>query len=190
MNRCARLPSVAAIVAFAGSAVLRVHRGASGGRARELHAGLRRMSWRGSANVAERAARRRRVRREVAHPQHQRFARAAPHDDAAREPGQPRRGRLSRRHGVHPAAQRQRAERPPAARRERRVDRRRRRRSAAGGAPAPRPTGLLVRGTVRGLRARHRSSIAQPGAGRLADDPPRLQRDELQPARRRSRRAT
>ena len=35
----------------------------------------------------------RRVHREVAHAQHERLARAAAHDDAAREPGQPRRGR-------------------------------------------------------------------------------------------------
>ena len=61
---------------------------------------------------------------------------------------------------------------------------------AAGGAPAPRPTGLLVRGTVQDFVPVTRSSIAQPGAGRLADDPPRLQRDELQPPRRRSLRTT
>ena len=164
----------------ASSAVLRVHRGAGRSRARELHPSLRRMSWRRSQNVAECAARRRRVRREVAHAQHQRLARAAAHDDAAREPGKPRRGRLSRCDGVHPAAQRQCAERRPAARRERRVDRRRRRwrgRRRAGASA----DGSAGAGHGPGLRARQRSSVAQPGAGRLADDPPRLQRVELQP---------
>ena len=77
-----------------------------------------------------------------------------------------------------------------AARGERRVDRGRRRRRRAGGAAAPRPTGLLVRGTVEDFVPLTRSSAAQPGARRLADDPPRLQRVELQPARRRSRATT
>ncbi len=54
--------------------------------------------------------------------------------------------------------------------------------AAGAAAVAPRPAGLLVKGTVAEFRAGQRPGAAQPCARRLADDPPRLQREQFQPA--------
>ena len=149
------------------------------------------------APAAERVARRRRVPRPLGQPRDERSHRASALDDAARQSRRPAGGNVRERRRVLAASERRRAERErdrrqhDGARRPRPHGPSRRRRPQPRSAErAAGADGRHRRRHGAELHAGHRRDAAQSRRRRLAHAAPRLQRDELQPARRRSRPTT
>ncbi len=178
----------------------RVHCRASGRRPRDVRDVLRAVSRAHAPPVAERDPRGARVRREVGRQEARRSARAGASHDAARSPGRALGKRVPRRDRVRVAGERRQAERATASRRDDRAAWRRSQPAArdpvAGvgfGRPVARrrgcrPEARRADGRHRArhgqeLRARHGRDAAQSVRQGLAHAAPRLQRDELQPAR-------